>query len=133
MPSVIFRTHPDTLGGVLKHAKYALQVQPNLVPGDTILLAHTLPLLAGEMQICYRMIFVETYEDRDGETDGIWGRHWRYIIRGNDLKKLRRPFNIAELPVLEGNYGQGGPFVYFHPRDEKTLQNGGYLDVVGDA
>lgn len=92
MGTVIFKTDAVTLPGVLKHAKHALQVEPKLSRGDTILIAQTLQSLRRrEKQIRYRMGFVRSYLDTNGETDRIWHRHWRYVVEGTSLKTLRRP------------------------------------------
>jgi hypothetical protein len=95
MSSVIFKTHADYLPNVVKNAKYALDGRPkNLAPDDIILIAQTRQSLSrGQKQICYRMTFVSVRLDKDGETNRIFGRDWKYIIVAEALKKLRRPFN----------------------------------------
>jgi 5-methylcytosine-specific restriction protein A len=79
------------------------------------------------------MTFVRTYLDQNGETDRIWGRHWRYVIEGEALRALRRPFNIAELQVSAKNYGRGGPIVHVDPLDEEILRRDGYFDALRDG
>lgn len=130
MTTVIFKTHADTLPGVVKHA---LQSLPQLAHGDTILLAQTLQSLPhGLKQIRYRMTYARAYLDRGNESDQIWGRHWRYLIEGVELKALRRPFNIADLQVSTKNYGRGGPIVYVDEHDEEVLRKGGYFAALND-
>jgi 5-methylcytosine-specific restriction protein A len=127
---VMFGTHADMLPGVLEHSMHALDFQPNMTQGDIILIARTMPLPRGQLQIQHRMAYLRSRVDRDGDTDRIWGRHWTYIIEGNDLRRLRNPFNVANVQGLIGNYAQGDPIVYLPPRDQEVLRRGGYLDQI---
>jgi len=135
MSSVIFKTHADYLPKVVQNATYALNGRPkNLAPGDTILIAQTRQSLPrGEKQIHYRMTFVGAELDKDGKTDRIFGRHWRYIIVAEALKELRLPFDISDIVNPSKNYEQGGSFVYVARRDEAALQECGHFDTVDNA
>jgi hypothetical protein len=64
------------------------------------------------------------HPDTTGESLGIWGRHWRYIIEGSNLRALAKPIPISRFGRASGkNYGQGAQkFVYVEDRDLADLQ-----------
>jgi 5-methylcytosine-specific restriction protein A len=132
MATVIFKTAANTLPGVIQHVKHALQGEPQFVyRGDTILIAQTIDELPPrEKQIRHSMVFVRARRDNQRETDAIWGHHWPWIIDGESLKELARPFNMSDVQVTDKNYGQGGTVVYVDPLDDQALMRGGYLQGI---
>ena len=129
---VIFRTSKETLSKVVANCKHALEVRPaKLNFGDIILIAQTIDSLdCGKKPISYRMEFVNCYEDREGLSERIWGRRWKYIIEGKNCCELNKPFDIRKIPHLNTKkYERGGPIVYVDPDDIKKLEDLGYLEV----
>lgn len=115
---------------MVKLCKHALDSQPHITVGDIILLAETKDnLVSGEKPIRYLMEFHRIYADSKGESERIWGKHWRYIIEGRGCRTLKRPFDICEIQLTETNYAQGGPYVYVARKDEDMLNREGYLDT----
>ncbi len=57
-----------------------------------------------------------------GDRKRIWGRQWKYIVRGSEFRILRKPFDIEDVQVSSDNYGQGViRFAYVHPDDETEI------------
>ena len=128
---VIFRTSKETLPKVVAHCKHALPNKPkHLRLGDIILIAQTINSLNyNQKPIRYRMEFVNCFEDREGLSERIWGRHWNYIIAGRNCCELKQPFDIRKIPNPRGEYGRGGNLVYVHTDDIKKLEDLGYLET----
>ena len=108
---------------------HALARSPTISPGDFILISQTVAHSAkGEPPIQYVMEFVKIRADRTGDTSRqIWGKAWKYIVYGQNCRKLKHPFDIRDLQVSDQNYGQGGPFVYVDPDDEYVINERGLL------
>lgn len=127
---LIFKTSKETLFKVIVHAKHALMVQPQFEPGEIILIAQTRDELAeGELPIRYRMEIRRVYEDRDGESEQIFGHKWRYIVEGYNCFALKTPFDISEVQVTRENYRQGGTICHVAPRDAEAIVLGGHLEI----
>lgn len=86
--------------GVLNNAKHATDGKPHRIkPGDIILIAQTKStLLPGQKPIRWIMNFVSCEADVNNLSDKIWGKHWRYIINGNNVRPIE-PFDINEIKV----------------------------------
>jgi len=128
---VVFKTDSKHIFGVVKNAKHATDAIPReLRAGDLILLQVTVQSARSTApQIEHAMTFVRCYEDLTGESDRIWGRHWRYIVEGKDAYRLKNPFDMRRVNKSGSNYGQGAiKFVYVHPLDEEAIRGGGYLE-----
>ena len=130
---IILKTDSTHVEGVRRNAKHATDVPPrNLSPGDIILIQVTvLSSNNPEPVIRYRMEFVRCYEDKMKESDNIWGRHWRYIVEGRNLKNLLHPFDIRKLQTSNVSYGQGAiKYVYVRPQDAVILRARRLLDTA---
>lgn len=128
---LLLKTSKDTLPKVVETSKHALMAHPDVSPGELVLIAQTKDDLSpGEKPIRYRMEIVRVYEDRDGESERIWGRHWTYIVEGRNCVQLKNPFDISETQVTGKNYVTGGTFFYIEKADAEALMNEGYLDIA---
>jgi 5-methylcytosine-specific restriction protein A len=120
---IIFKNRGDTMEGVLQNQKHATSNNLQFVPGEIILIQQTFSTLAYPTQKSIRWImnYVQTYPDVHNESDRIWGRHWKYIIEGTNLRPVEG-FDIAELQVTNLNYGQGAiTHAYIDPLDEAAV------------
>lgn len=118
---VILKCDVKTLEGVLKNKKYAANNLLNINKGELILLQQTKKtLLPQQKSICWIMNFVEIYLDNDNESDKIWGRHWKYIIRGENLTKIDG-FNISEIQTSSADYGSAMVKTSLKPEDEEEV------------
>jgi 5-methylcytosine-specific restriction protein A len=119
---ILLRTGPDTLDAVLREAKHALHGRPQGVsPGDIILIAQLKGTLRpGQKPIRWIMEYVDAYEDKIGESEQIFGRPWRYIIEGRDVRNIE-PFDIADIQVTNKCYGPGGPLCHVEAEDEAAV------------
>ncbi len=141
---LIIRTSKETLSGVIKHSKHALNSCPKGRPkdqgfgeGDIVLIATRLADLApGEIPICHAMVVRSVYKDEGGrESNEIWGCSWKYIIDGYECLRLRNPFDINDVRATQeadGGYKAGGTYVYVLDEDKKVILDGGYLAVADD-
>ena len=119
---VIVKTSGKTIGKVVHHAKHALNGHLRLRRGDMILISQTkdsLPAFAKPIQ--YIMEYEYCYYDREKESKRIWGKFWRYIIKGRNCRRLRNPFDISDVQVTAKDYGRGGTIVYVEPDDIRVL------------
>ena len=131
MPALLLKTDEKHVEGVRRNAKHATEACPReLVEGDLILIQVTYK--ASGVSVCrvrYVMEFVECYEDKYGESERIWGRHWHHIIEGRNFHQLRRPFDIDELQVSTKNYGRGViKYAYIRDEDMKRIIALGHLE-----
>jgi len=119
---MLFKNHASTLNGVLKNAKHASNGKPkNIQPGDVILIAQTKgSLLPDEKPIRWIMNFVRTYEDSDNESVKIWGKKWRYIIQGENVRSVE-PFDIEDLKISNKDYNSVQTFCDLDSEDEKEV------------
>jgi 5-methylcytosine-specific restriction enzyme A len=102
----LFKNHATTLEGVIRNQKHASYNNLQLENGELILIQQTVNSLRFQSQKTIRWImeYVETYEDVNNESDEIWGQHWNYIIRGENLRPVEG-FNISDIQVTNKNYG----------------------------
>lgn len=116
---LLFKNSSKTMEGVLKNAKHATNGKPHDVkPGDIILIAQTKStLLPGQKPIRWIMDFVSCEEDEDNLSDKIWGKHWRYIISGENVRAVE-PFDLNEIKITSKNYDAVQTFAVIDPEDE---------------
>src|SRR5262245_50377489 len=109
MRMIVLKTRGEHLDVVVRSGKHATDALPRDVAlGDIVLLAQTREGLAyNQKSIEYAALYGGWYEDEDGETDGLWGRHWRYIIKLDNIVRLETPFALPEVQVSAKNYGKG--------------------------
>ena len=119
---ILFKNHASTLNGVLKNAKHASNGRPrNIKPGDIILIAQTKgSLLPNEKPIRWIMNYVSCYEDTENESSKIWGKKWRYIIQGENVRSIE-PFDIEDIKVSNKDYNSVQTFCELEPNDEKEV------------
>lgn len=119
---LLFKNSAKTMGGVLNNAKHATDGKPHHVkPGDIILIAQTKStLLPGQKPIRWIMNFVSCEADVNNLSDKIWGKHWRYIINGNNVRPIE-PFDINEIKVTSKNYDATMTFATIEPEDEEEV------------
>ncbi len=121
---LLFKNSAKTMEGVLSNAKHATDGKPHSVkPGDIILIAQTKStLLPGQKSIRWIMNFVSCEEDVDNFSDKIWGKHWRYIISGENVRSVE-PFDINEVKITSKNYDAVQTFAVIEPEDEERVLN----------
>jgi 5-methylcytosine-specific restriction enzyme A len=121
---LLFKNSATTMEGVLKHEKHATDGKPHHVkPGDIILIAQTKnTLLPGQKPIRWIMNFVSCEEDVDNLSNIIWGKHWRYIINGNNVRSVE-PFDINDIKVTSKNYDAVQTYSIVEPEDEEEVLN----------
>ncbi|PYF74354.1 HNH endonuclease signature motif containing protein [Pedobacter nutrimenti] len=116
---IIIKNSAASLVGTLENQKNATNNNIVLEKNEIILLQQTVRSLKnkGQKQICWMMNYVKTYEDTNNESDSIWGKHWKYIIQGENLRPVEG-FNIKDLQVTAHNYSQPQFNVKVKPEDE---------------
>jgi 5-methylcytosine-specific restriction protein A len=121
---ILFKNSADTMDGVLKNAMHATDGRPqNIDKGDIILISQTKStLLLGQKPIRWIMNFVSCEFDKNNESDKIWGRHWVYIIRGENVRPVE-PFDIDEIKVTSKDYGSVQTHCSVEPEDEEVILN----------
>lgn len=121
---IIFKNTAGTMEGVLRNQKHATSNNLQFQPGEIILIQQTVGSLASPKQKTIRWImnYVETYPDVNNESDAIWGRHWNYIIRGENVRPVEG-FNISDLQVTNHNYGPAVTHAHVQPLDEIEVLN----------
>jgi 5-methylcytosine-specific restriction protein A len=119
---ILFKNKAETMEGVLGEAKHATDARPrNANRGDIILIAQTKDTLRpGQKPIRWMMNFVSCEEDVNNESDRIWGRHWRYIINGENVRPVE-PFDIDEIKISSKNYGATRVHAEVNPEDEAII------------
>ena len=129
---LLLKTDSKHIFGVQKHGKHATEALPRDVsPGDLLLIQVTaLTSRTHAPMVEYAMTFVRCYEDRENESDAIWGRHWRYIIEGKDFYKLRKPFNVRRKLPRTANVNAAVKYAYVNPSDAAELERDGYLEAA---
>lgn len=128
---LLLKTDKSNLLGVVTNQKHATDAVPtDLVPGDWLLI-QTDATTREEAKVRYIMDFVKIYEDTLGETTKIWGRPWRYIIQGGNIRKLKNPINVNARSITKKSYGQGAiKYAYIDPRDAEEFMKKGYLETI---
>jgi len=131
---IILKTDSVHIDGVRKNAKHATGARPRRIARGDIILIQVTVLSSKDPQpvIRYRMDFVRCYKDVEKESDRIWGRHWKYIVEGENLKTLRHPFDIRKIQVTNDiSYGQGAiKYVYVRPEDAAVIRARGLLETA---
>ena len=119
---LLFKNSAETLDGVLKYGKHATTGKPhNVNPGDIILIAQTKnTLVHNQKPIRWIMNFVSVEEDHDNLSDKIWGKHWRYIIHGENVRSIE-PFDIDEIKNSSKKYGPIQTHCSVLPEDEEVI------------
>lgn len=122
---IVLRTELAHFDAVVKEQKHALEVRLGAKPGDILLLSKK-----GSGVVSHAMKFVRQRPDRDGETEMIWGRSWKFIVDGDACCELDRAFGpqgerITKLERRE--YGRGGPFYYLLEEDAEAFRQKGLL------
>jgi 5-methylcytosine-specific restriction protein A len=101
---IIIKTDKSTISKVVEIEKHATQKRVNCNPGDLILIQQNVNSLTGtEKAIKWVMEFVALREDKNEESQRLWGKKWKYIIDGKNIRKVP-PFNINEIQVTDKNY-----------------------------
>jgi hypothetical protein len=67
------------------------------------------------------MRYRRMYEDSEGESRRRWNKQWRYIVEGDQCRKLETPFSLSKVQISSKNYGQGGTIVYLAQQDVAEL------------
>lgn len=121
---LLLKTTTEHMDGVRKNSAHASDGVPrDLQIGDWLLIQVTSGPPGNEVQrVKYAMRFASCDADTTGESQRIWGRQWKYLIRGIDFRQLKRPFDIEDIQVSQANYGQGViRFAYVAPADEAEI------------
>lgn len=110
--------------GVLLNQKHASFNNVQLEPGEIILIQQTMSSLQSPTQKSIRWVmnYVETYPDTSNESDSIWGQHWNYIIKGENLRPIFG-FNISDIQVSDKNYGPAVTLARVLAMDEHEVLN----------
>lgn len=119
---VLFKNSAHTMEGVLRNAMHATDSRPiGAKAGDIILIAQTKTTLRpGQKSIRWIMEFVSCEEDVSNESGRIWGKHWRYVIRGKNLRSIE-PFDIGTLQESSKNYDAIVTHGPVDPDDEASI------------
>lgn len=119
---LLIKTSIATLEAVLREAKHALHLRPQgLEFGDIILIAQTKDSLRRKQKaIRWIMNYVQIYKDVNDESDKIWGKHWPYIIEGDNVRSVE-PFNIEDIQITNKHYGSAQAFSPINPEDESAI------------
>lgn len=86
-------------------------------------------------RIRFALVLDRVYEDVAGESERIWGRHWRYILRASATIPTI-PFSFEDIQGLRGRYVQQGNITSggaLLPEDESLVRPylGGDIDLPG--
>ncbi|HMK20567.1 MAG TPA: HNH endonuclease [Chitinophagaceae bacterium] len=120
---IIIKTDKSTLSKVIEIEKHATQKKITCSPGDVILIQQNSSSLSkGEKSIKWVMDFVSQYEDQDGESLKFWGKKWKYIIQGRNVRKIP-PFDPSDIQVTDKNYIGIQWMGYIDPEDEVEVLN----------
>jgi 5-methylcytosine-specific restriction enzyme A len=121
---LLFKNSSKTMEGVLNNAKHATDGRPqNIKSGDIILIAQTKSTLLPEQKpIRWIMNFVSCEEDVNNLSEKIWGKHWRYLINGNNVRPVE-PFDINDIKVTSKNYDAVQTYAIIELEDEEEVLN----------
>lgn len=121
---LIFKNDASTMDNVLKYTMHASNGRPRRAqPGELILIYQTKGSLSpGDKPIQWAMDFVSYEEDVNDESVRIWGKKWKYLIKGANLRALK-PFDIADIQVSNRKYGSIQTFGYVDKKDEPVILN----------
>jgi hypothetical protein len=123
---IVLRTHPENFDEVIRAQKHALDGRLKKAnSGDILLVGRT-----GSGVVSHAMRFRSQRADTSGETERRWGRHWPFLIEGEDCCELARPFNPQQERVTQASrkdYGPGGSFFYVLDEDADVFRQRGLL------
>lgn len=127
---VILKTQRLQYRDVLSHQKHATDQPPIRLSRNDVILVHceangrTVP-----PRVTHAMDCVRVYRDTARESLRIWGRSWKFIIEGSNLRALPKPIPISRFGRASGkNYGKGAQkFVYVEDADLADLRAEGLL------
>lgn len=126
---VILKTHSTNLARVVEVQKHALRGRlKNAQPGDLLLLAEIRD--DGPTVVRYGMRLKRQRRADPGETEALWGKHWKFIIEGEGCCELNRPFDPQQTKVTSTSYGQGGTLVYVAAEDAEAFRRAGLLSPL---
>jgi len=119
---ILFKNNACTMEQVIANCKHASDTIPaGAKRGDIILIAQTKSTLKGnEKSIRYIMRFDCSYEDAGNESEKLWGKKWKYIIRGYGLQTVE-PFNIEDIQVSGHKYGPVMTHCSLQKEDEEAV------------
>jgi len=121
---LLLKTDQTHMDGVRKNRAHATDGEPQKIRvGDWLLVQVTSGPPGNETRrVKFAMRFVSCLPDTTGESLRIWGKQWKFLIRGGDFRILRHPFDIESIRVSAANYGQGViRFAYVDPSDETEI------------
>lgn len=124
---ILFKNSAATMEGVLENQMHATDNPPRRIRrGDIILIAQTKSTLkSGQKPIRWVMDFVNWERDTQNRSDQIWGRHWNYLIIGENVRSVE-PFDIGLIKNPQKNYNAVQTFAYVDPIDIAKIQ--GFID-----
>ncbi len=130
---ILLKTDRKMLDGVVNNCMHASAKPPEgfrnqLKKGDIILI--TLKkgnLRPFEKPIQYAMVFDYYQEDHQGESFNIWGKRWKYLIVGSEIRVLTTPFDLDEVRVTNKVYKNAQWKGNVHPEDESEINRLGLL------
>jgi len=110
--------------GVLENAMHATNGKPKGVnKGDLILIAQTKNTLnGGEKPIRWVMDFVSCEDDKTDLTLKIWGKKWRYIVKGENVRPVE-PFDIMDIKISLKDYDAVQTHCRLLEEDEEQVLN----------
>jgi 5-methylcytosine-specific restriction protein A len=118
---VLFKASTATIEGILKNEKHAFRTKIAAKAGELILLQLTKTSITdGNKSIRWIMEFIDTYEDLDNETDKIWGKHWPFIVRVQNVRHIEA-FDITDLQVTKKSYGKAMGYTWIDSEDEDAI------------
>lgn len=124
---IIIKTNKTTLQKVIEIEKHATQKRVNCNSGDLMLIQQNLrSLYKGEKSIKWVMNFVSQYEDINGESQRLWGKKWKYIIAGKNLRKVPS-FDMWDIQITNRDYKKVQWMGYVEPEDQSQV-----LDWIND-
>ncbi len=124
---IIIKTDKTTISKVVEIGKHATQKKIQCNPGDLILIQQNVNSLnKGEKSIRWVMNFADQYEDKNGESQKLWGKQWKYVITGKNIRKVP-PFDIWDIQVTDKNYKGVQWMGYVDAEDETEV-----LDWIND-
>jgi len=111
----------ETIDQVVTQSKYASSGIPKQAKMGDIMLIALSNIGKGEKSIRYIMNYDGFYEDHLGESQQLWGKQWRYIIKGTNIQPVE-PFNMEDVQTREKPYVFNmGNYLYVASEDETAV------------
>ncbi len=85
-------------------------------------------LKPSEKPIQYAMVFDYYEEDHQGISNKIWGKQWKYLIVGSEIRPLVTPFDPDDVSVTNKIYSDAQWKGDILPDDEAEIIRRGLLD-----